>query len=176
MVTIDFFELIKNRHSVRAFKNKEVEEEKIRKILEAANLAPSAGNLQSYEIILIRNEKTKKELVEASYGQKFIEEAPVVVIICANPERSAIKYGRRGAELYCINDADIAASYIQLAATELGLGSCWVGAFDEFKVKNIIKAPEYVKPIAIIPIGYPDEIPYSSIRRNLDDLVHEERY
>ena len=173
---MDFFETVKMRHSVRAFKNKEIEEEKIQKILETANLAPSAGNLQSYEIILIKNQETKNELAEASFGQKFVAKAPIVLVICANTERSDLKYGRRGAELYCINDADIASTYIQLAATALGLGSCWVGAFDEFKVKNIIKAPEYVKPIAIIPIGYPDEIPYSSNRRNLDDLVHDEKF
>lgn len=171
---MDFFSVIENRRSVRAFKKKPVEEEKIRKILEAANSAPSAGDLQAYEIVLVRDSERKLALAEAALNQDFIAEAPIVLVVCANENRSAIKYGSRG-RLYCINDASIAASYIQLAAVALDLGSCWVGAFNEEEVSKMINAPRSVKPIAIIPIGYPNEEPRKTPRRSLKDLVHEER-
>ena len=173
---MDFFDVITNRHSIRAFKKKDIEEEKIIKILEAANMAPSAGDLQAYEIILIRDGKQKSAIAKAAGNQDFISEAPVVIVICANQKRSSAKYGKRGSELYCINDASIAASYIELASTALDLGSVWVGAFDDNKVAEIIKAPNYIKPIAIIPIGYPNEEPYMTPRRDLDDIVHEGKF
>ncbi|MEM7819739.1 MAG: nitroreductase family protein [Candidatus Aenigmatarchaeota archaeon] len=173
---MEFFDVLKKRFSVRSFKNREVEEEKINKILEAANSAPSAGNLQGYEIILIKDSNKKSLIAKAAYGQHFIEEAPIVLIICANEKRSASRYGKRGKELYCINDASIAAAYIELAACNLGLGSVWVGAFDENEIKKIIDAPEYIRPIAIIPIGYPNEIPGRRERRKLDDLVHINKF
>jgi len=173
---MDFFDVVKNRHSIRAFKKKDVEEEKIMRILETANIAPSAGDLQAYEIILIRDEKKKSMLAKAAWNQDFIADAPVIMVVCANQKRSSARYGKRGIELYCINDASIAASYILLASTALGLGSVWIGAFDDSEVSKIIKVPDYIKPIAIIPIGYPDEEPYITPRRDLDDIVHKEKF
>ncbi|MDI6721650.1 MAG: nitroreductase family protein [Candidatus Aenigmarchaeota archaeon] len=108
--------------------------------------------------------------------QDFIAEAPAVIVIFANETRSARKYGRRGKELYCINDASIFASYIQLAASALGLGSCWVGAFDDDAIRRLLKAPDHLKPAAIIPLGYPDEKPEPKERRKLSDIAHEERF
>jgi nitroreductase len=172
---MEFFDVVDKRKSIRSFKRREIEDEKIQKILETANSAPSAGNLQSYDIVLVRDEKTKSLLVSAAYGQSFIKEAPIVFVICANEERSE-HYGERGRELYCINDASIAAAYIELSATALDLGSVWVGAFDEDEVREIISAPDYVKPIAIIPIGYTNEKPKRHGRRKLSDLVHKERF
>ena len=173
---MEFFELLKKRQSIRGFKKKPVEEEKLRKILETANSSPSAGNLQAYEIIVIKSEEKKEELVEAAFGQKFVAEAPLVLVVCANENRSSRRYGERGKELYCINDASIAATYIQLAVADLGLGSVWVGAFSEHEVGKIINAPDYLRPIAILPIGYPDKKPNRTPRRDLDDLVHEEEF
>jgi nitroreductase len=171
---MDFFDVLKNRHSVRAFKDKDIESDKLSKILEAANSAPSAGNLQAYEIVLVKDMKNKHALAEAAHGQDFLTDAPVVLVICANEKRSSY-YGKRGAELYCINDASIAAAYIDLTAAALGLGSVWVGAFDEDDVRKIIAAPEYIKPVAIMPIGYPDEGQGKKSRRELKDLVHNEK-
>ena len=170
---MEFFDVVKERQSIRAFKKKDIEEEKIRKILKAANSAPSAGNRQAYEIVLVRDQKRKEALVKAVHGQDFIAEAPVVLIFCINPQISSI-YGKRGAELYYCQDATIAASYTQLAATSLGLGSVWIGAYDEEKVCEIINAPKEMRPIAIIPIGYPDEKPPRTPRRKLEDIVHKE--
>lgn len=170
---MEFFDVVNERQSIRAFKKKEIEEDKIRKILEALNRAPSAGNRQAYEVILVKDNERKKALAEASYGQDFITEAPIVLVFCINPKRSSI-YGKRGAELYYCQDATIAASYAQLAATALGLGSVWFGAFNEEEASKIINAPKEIKPIAIIPIGYPDEKPLKTPRRKIDDIVHKE--
>lgn len=170
---MEFFDTVKNRHSVRKFQDRKVEDEKLKMILETANSAPSAGNLQAYEIFLVKDKKKKQLLVEAAYGQDFIEEADIVLVFCANPKKSSWKYGKRGRDLYCIQDATIAASYAQLAVSDLKLGSVWVGAFDEKEVLKVLGNPNDVMPIAIIPIGYPDEKPRITSRRKLDDLVHK---
>lgn len=172
---MEFFDLIKARRSIRAFTKKEVEEEKIKHILEAANRSPSAGNLQAYEIVVVKDKARKKQLADAALGQSPVAEVPVVLIFLASPNRSSAKYGKRGEELYCILDAAIATSYAQLAVTDLGLGCVWIGAFDDEKVKKIIKAPEYLHPVAILPIGYPAEKPMPTPRRRIEDLVHEEQ-
>ncbi|MCX6818849.1 MAG: nitroreductase family protein [Candidatus Aenigmarchaeota archaeon] len=170
---MDFFTAVSSRRSVRAFRAEAVEQAKLQKILESANSAPSAGNLQAYEIVLIKDKKQKEALAEASNNQKFIAEAPIILVFCANPMRSS-RYNSRGTNLYCIQDATIAASYAQLAATALGLSSVWVGAFDESTVSKIINA-RAVLPIAIIPIGYPNEEPEKTPRRKISDIVHNEK-
>jgi len=167
---MNFFDVIDKRQSIRKFKNKKIENDKLIAILETANSAPSAGNLQAYEIFLIRDKYKKKLLAKASYNQDFIEEADVILIFCANPSRSK-HYGQRGEKLYCIQDATIAASYTQLTVTALGLGSVWVGAFNDEKVSEIIGDRSLI-PVAIVPIGYPDEKPRKTSRRKLEDLVH----
>ncbi len=171
---MEFFDVIEKRRSIRKFKNKKIEEEKIRKLLEAVNRAPSAGNLQSYEIILVETQKRKEKLVNAAYGQEFIKEAPLVLVFCANFKR-AWRYGEKG-KFYSQQDATIAASYAQLAATALGLGSVWVGSFDEDEVRKVIEASKDLKPVAILPIGYPAEKPLKTSRRKIDDIVHKEVY
>jgi nitroreductase len=170
---MEFFDVVKRRRSVRAFTPRPIEESKIKQILETANQALSAGNLQAYEIFLIEDEKKKRELALAALAQSFVAEAPIVLVFCANPERSEKKYGKRGRSLYSIQDATIAAAYTQLAATALGLASVWVGAFDDREVLKAIGNPEGLVPVAIIPIGYPAEEPEATPRRKLDDLVHK---
>ena len=169
---MEFEELIKVRRSIRAFQSRPVEEEKLKKILTAANLAPSAGNLQAYEIYVIKDQKIKRELARAALDQDFIAEAPVVLVFCANPLRSSVRYGKRGEGLYCVQDATIATTFAMLMATNLGLGNVWVGAFDDEWVAKILGLPRFLRPIAILPIGYPAERPEFSGRRRLEDLVH----
>jgi nitroreductase len=171
---MDFFEVIKNRHSIRRFKSIPVEEEKIRKILEVANMAPSAGNLQSYEIVLVKDQERKEALAEAAYGQDFIAEAPVVLVFVMNPARSSRRYAQRGSNLYTFQDTAIACAHAELAATALGLGACWVGAFDDKKVAKIIGATKGFIPATILPIGYPAEKPFPTPRRALSEIVHQE--
>lgn len=172
---MEFFEVIKSRHSVRKFKERPVEEEKLQRILEAANSAPSAGDLQAYEIVVVRDEESKRKLVSAAYEQEFIAKAPLILVFVAHPERSSRRYGRRGAELYCIQDATIATAYAQLAATALGLGCVWVGAFDENEVAKAVGLKGSFKAVSMLPIGYPDEQPKPTPRRKLEELVHHER-
>ncbi|MDW8044397.1 MAG: nitroreductase family protein [Nitrososphaerota archaeon] len=169
---MEFFDVIKRRRSVRAFKPDPIDDSQLNKILEAANSAPSAGNLQAYEIFLIKDMKRKRGLVRAALYQEFIAEAPVVLVFCANPLRSASRYGKRGAELYSLQDATIAATFAHLAATALGLASVWIGAFDDDMVLKELGNPPNLRPVAILPIGYAAEEPEATPRRSLEDLVH----
>lgn len=168
---MDFFEVVKKRHSIRAFKSQKIKEEDLKRIYETINSAPSAGNLQAYEVFVVEDKEILKRLVDASYGQDFISEAPIVLIFCANPDLNIWKYGSRGSNLYSIQDATIACSYAQLAVTALGLGSVWIGAFDEEKVKQILNLSPNLRPVAILPVGYPDETPQPTPRRSLDNLI-----
>ena len=170
---MEFFEVVKNRHSVRDFKDKEIEKEKLEKLLYVANSAPSAGNLQAYQIFLVRKSAQKTALANAAYGQDYIAQAPVSLIFCADPLRSASKYGKRGSELYSIQDTTISAAYVHLAAVDLGLGSVIVGAFNEKAVSKILNLPDMLRPIIILPIGYPNEKPEITPRRKITDLVKE---
>src|SRR5664280_2304217 len=138
---LDFFEVVDHRYSVRSFRNTPVEDATLQVILEAVNNAPSAGNLQAFEVVVIRDPNRKRQMVKASLDQSFISQAPLALVFLANPDRNRAKYGSRGAELYSVQDTTIACTYAQLAATASGLGTCWVGAFDEDKVRQIVGAP-----------------------------------
>lgn len=173
---MEFDQALNKRRSTRAFQKKEIEEEKLKSILEAVNRAPSAGNLQAYEIVLVRDEKTKENIAQAALSQDFLSKAPVLLIFFAHPKKSATKYGERGEKIYSLQDATIAAAYAQLAAVNQGLACAWVGAFDNEELKNILMTPSDLEPIAVIPIGYAAERPKVSGRRDLNDIVHQERF
>ena len=167
---------ILERRSVRAYAEGELSREDIEKLIEAAILAPSAGNLQPWEFIAVTDPETKMRLVDAALGQSFIAQASVVIVVCAVPSRSASRYGRRGAELYCLQDTAAAVENILLTAAANGLGACWVGAFDEERVAEVIGVPEGVRPVALIPIGPPAETPPRRPRRSLKEVLHWERW
>jgi len=170
---MEFYTVLKERHSVRTFKSAEVESGKIERIVESATLAPSAGNLQSYKIYIVKKESVKEEIARACYDQEFIAEAPVVFVFSGDRERAAGKYEERGYEIYAVQDATIAAAYAQLAATAEGLGSVWVGAFDPLEISRILNLPSYFVPVAVIPVGYPAEKPSPRKRRPLKEIVKE---
>ncbi len=170
---MEFFDVIRARQSVRAFEHRAPGEELVQMVLETANLAPSAGNLQAYEIFVVRRSEDRKALARASLGQEFVAGAPVSLVFCSRPSRAAPKYGPRGAQLYAIQDATIACAYAMLAATALGLATVWVGAFRDDQVRRAIRASEDVIPVAILPIGYPAEKPEPTPRRAIADLAHE---
>jgi nitroreductase len=169
---MEFFDVVNNRKSVRAYAAKPVEDEKVNSILKAANQAPSAGNLQAYEIYLVRNTKVLRALGSAALGQVFVAGAPLALVFCAHPARSAYRYGERGRRLYAVQDATIACTYAMLAATAMGLATVWIGAFDENMVRSTIGGPEGQIPVAILPIGYHAEKPAPTPRRGLEELVH----
>jgi nitroreductase len=169
---MEFFEVVKARHSIRAFTAKPIEPDKLPAILDAANRAPSAGNLQAYEIYAVSRRAVLTALADAAFGQEFVAQAPVALVFCANPKRSARRYTQRGTSLYCIQDATIACAYAQLAATALGLASVWVGAFHDDAVRNAIGVGQDLLPVAVLPIGYAGQEPEESSRRSLSSLVH----
>jgi len=173
---LDIFEAIRTRRSIRAFTREEVSDREIKEILDAARWAPSAGNIQPWIFVIIRKPEMKRRLAEAALNQHFIYEAPVVIVVCADRERSGMYYGSRGANLYCIQDTAAAIQNILLAAHALGLGACWVGAFNEEEVKLILRAPRGVRPVAIVPIGHPAEKPEAVFKRPLSEIVRRETF
>ncbi len=173
---MQFFEVIDRRRSIRAYRATPVERPKIEAIVAAARFAPSAGDLQAYLILIAEKSETRARLAEAALGQTFVSEAPIVLVFLADTQRSEKKYGERGATLFSIQDATIAAAYAQLAAAAQGLGSCWVGAFDEARVATLLDAPPHLRPIALMPIGYPAEAPAHPARRPVSELVRHEQF
>ena len=168
----DFFKTVRHRHSVRKYQtDTTIEPEKLHAILEMACAAPSAGDLQSYKIIVVKNQETRDALASAAENQTFIKEAPVSLVFCADPKRSEEQYGDRGVQLYALQDATIAAAYAQLAIVAAGLASTWVGFFDDTQVKTLLDIEEDFIPVAIITVGYPAELPAPSARRRMDDVV-----
>jgi nitroreductase len=170
---MEFFEVVKRRRSTRAYAAKPIEMEKLDTILAAANAAPSAGNLQAYEIYRVTSPERKRALAKAAWDQNFVAAAPELLVFCAHPARSAVRYRQRGVKLYAVQDASIACTFAMLAASALGLSTVWVGAFDDNAARRAIGAPDGHVPVAMLPIGYAAETPELTLRRPLDDLVHE---
>jgi len=168
---MEFAELVEERHSIRAFEEREVERAKLDDILHAARRAPSAGNLQAYKVAVARAPSLRRRLARAALDQDFVAQAPVVLVFLADPFASGVKYGRRGKTLYAIQDATIACAYAQLGACNAGLGSCWVGAFDEDQVRAALGVGQELRPVALLPIGYPAEVPEVTSRRPLSQTV-----
>lgn len=171
---MDFFALLKKRHSTRKFKPKEIDSRKTKKLLQAIGSAPSAGNLQSYKIVLVKEREKRRLVAEACFGQGFISTVPIVLVFFADTAKAAGQYGSRGINLYAVQDATIAAAYAQIAATALGLSSCWIGAFDEARIKKLFNASAQLVPIAVIPIGFAAEKPILTSRRQAGELVTED--
>ncbi|MGE5551799.1 MAG: nitroreductase family protein [Bacteroidota bacterium] len=154
-MTKDVIDAIKERRTVRKFKADPVPEATVGRLIEAARCAPSAGNIQPWRFSVVLDGNTRLALAEAAAKQDFIAEAPVCIVVSAEPQRSAAQYGARGEQLYCIQDTAAATQNILLAATAYGLGSCWVGAFDEAAVRRIVGLPSACRPLAIVAVGYP---------------------
>jgi nitroreductase len=147
-------EVFKKRHSVRSFQNREIEREKLKEILEAVESAPSAGDLKARKIIVVEDFDLKQKLVKAARDQIFVGEVPVVLVFFALPSVSEKIYKERGKNLYAVQDATIAVCFAWLQAVMLGIDACWVGAFDEAAVKEVLNSKEDERPIAILPLGY----------------------
>jgi nitroreductase len=170
-IVMEFSDLVRQRCSIRAFEPAPVDDRQLEVILSAANRAPSAGNLQAYEIYVVKDFEVRKRLAQAALNQDFIAQAPVALVFCAHPQRSSVRYRERGENLYAVQDATIACTFAMLAAADQGLGSVWVGAFHDDRVGQVIDASPGHKPVAILPLGTPAEKPNPSARRQLSDLV-----
>ena len=169
---MDVFTAIGQRSSVREYKATDVEEDKLKKILEAARLSPSASNRQDWKFIMVRNKETRKKLAKAAFGQSFIGEAPVVIIACGTDSKAVMDCGQPTHTV----DVSIACAFMMLQACELGLGTCWIGAFNEDETKEILKIPEHVRVVAVIPLGYPSQPPSQKFRKSLNEILCYEKY
>jgi nitroreductase len=167
---MNILDIIRNRRSVRVFQKKEIPEEVIEKLIEALIWAPSAGNLQSRKFYFIFNDKIKEELVEAALGQDFIARAPLVIVGCAD-DRITRRYGERGKNLYSICDVSASIQNLMLLGHSEGLATCWIGAFDERKVTEVLNLPENLRPIVILPVGYPAEKPAAPPRVSKNEAI-----
>lgn len=169
---MEFFELIKKRYSVRAFQSRPVEEEKLQKILEAANLAPTAANRQPFKIIVIYTKGKDAEL-KRIYHRDWFSQAPIVIGICAIKSEA---WSRMDGKNYADVDATIAMDHLILAAADQGLGTCWVAAFDPAAAREILGLPDEVEPVAFTPLGYPADEKRSKKRKSLEEIIRYEKW
>jgi len=169
---MDFSELIKARYSVRAYKPDPVGEAELRQVLEAARMAPTAANRQPFQLIVIQTSGREGELRRV-YNRDWFVQAPLVICACAIPGGA---WTRADNENYAVVDVAIVMDHLTLQAADLGLGTCWVGAFDAAAAREILSLPEGVKPIAFTPLGYPADKPKSKERKPLETLVRYERW
>lgn len=167
---MELMKAIKERRAIRKFKSNDIPEEKITAILEAAIWAPYAS--ERWEFIVVKNAEIRRKLARAAKDQKHVEEAPVDIVVCSNL-KGAVKRDR---ELYSIQESSAAIQNLMLKAHEEGLGTCWVSEFSEARVRRVLKIPRWVRPLAIIPIGYADEAPAPPMRKNLERVLHRETY
>jgi nitroreductase len=169
---MDVFAAISKRRSIRRYEEKEIEDGKLGKILEAGRIAPSAANRQEWKFMVIKNKETREKLVKAANGQKFVGEAPVTIVACSTESERVMPCGQYA---YTV-DLSIAVSFMILEATELGLGTCWLGAFDENAVKKVLDIPQDIRVPAMFTVGYANEFPAQRPRKTFDEIVCYEKY
>jgi nitroreductase len=164
---LDIFEVIRTRKSVRKYKPDPIPHEKLKMILEAAQLAPSAGNRQPWRFVVVHNADKKKEIAKVAKNQTFLADAAVIIAAVGDPEIS---------ERWHDKDVMIAVEHMVLAATSLGYGTCWIGAFDENEVKKLLKIPKKLKLVVLLPMGIPGETPQTRPRKEMREIFFEEEY
>lgn len=170
----NFLSLVEKRKSIRSYKSIDVEKEKLDYILEAFRLAPSAKNLQPWKLVVVTDKAVMQELVPVCRNQAFIAEAPVIIAVCVKEEEA---YATMGGYLNSSPvDVGISFEHLMLAATEQGLGSCWIGAFNEKAVGEVIGVPENVRVVALTPIGYPDDQGRERKRKSIEEIVSYNKY
>jgi nitroreductase len=168
---LEYMELVKKRRSIRRYKSSPISGRDLRAVLEAARLAPSCGNRQCWRYIIVTDQSIKRKLAEA--GEAFVNQAPVVIVACADPRASHHKPGMD----YFMVDVGISFEHLVLAAANLGLGTCWIGDFDEKTVKEALGVPDEIRVVAYTPLGYPNEIKGRVFaRKPLRDICFYERY
>lgn len=181
---MEFFEALQARRSVRRFDGRAVPEGILERVLEAARCAPSGGNMQPWELIVLRERESIRQAVGTTFvgfdpavgrPQEWLLGAAVLIVICADLKRSSSRYGELGGRV-AVLDTAAAVENMLLAAVALGLGSCWVSGFDAQALGRLLRLPESVQPLAILPLGFPAEIPGAPPRFPLADIVHRERY
>jgi len=169
---VDIFETIAARHSVRGYKPDPIDDETLGRVLEAARQAPTAANRQPFRIVVVHTRGREEELARI-YGRDWFTQGPLVLAVVAVPGEA---WQRSDGKSYADVDATIAMDHLILAATALGLGTCWVAAFDPDAAREVLGLPADVEPLAFTPLGYPDQAARGTARRPLAELVKEERW
>lgn len=173
---MDLFQAIVDRRSIRKYKETPVEEEKLRQILDAARLAPSWKNMQCWRFLVIGDPAKKARLLSAfpedNPGRKALLQAPLVILVCAAPKESGVENGIE----YYIADSAIAFEHLCLAAQALGLGTCWLGWYDEAQLKAAVGVPEDFRVVGVTPLGYPDQEPKARPRKELNEIAYLEEW
>ena len=180
-ITLEFMAVIKKRKSTRSYKNENVDEEKVKQMLEAARLAPSWANKQCWNYVIV-TDKEKIQKLAAGIINSWMKNANLVIVACADPKKSGSKNGME----YYLVDVAISMEHLVLAATNLGLGTCWIGGFNEINVKKILNIPEEIKVVAMTPVGYPSDeglrnklarkIIGANTRKPLEELIHYDKW
>jgi nitroreductase len=173
MDSSEFFGFLTQRTSVRDYADVPLTGEETEYILDCASTAPSAGNLEAWDVVVVTDDDARQVLAEAAFDQSHIEKAPVVFVVCANYVRSMSRYGERGI-LYAVQDATIACTYMMLAAHTRKLQSCWTGAFDEDAVREILELPQHIRPIALLAVGKGRSPAVLTERMDIGEHVHRE--
>ncbi len=169
---MDVLSAIRERRSIRSYADSPVEPEKLEKVLEAARLAPSASNRQNWKFVVVQDKATIARLVEACNGQAFVGQAPVFIAACATAPGSVMSCGQPRDTV----DLSIATAYLILEAYEQGLGTCWLGSFNETKVKQLLAIPDLVRVVAVTPLGYAAVRPKPTTRKTLEQIICFETY
>ncbi len=169
---MDLFDVVSQRRSVRSYEDREVEEDKLAQVLEAARLAPSAGNRQEWRFVVVRDPELRAGLMAAARNQQFVGDAPVVIAACAPEHQYVMSCGHPS----FLIDVSIALEHIALAARALGLGTCWVGAFEQRLVRDVLDIPDSVEVVQLMALGYPTDWPDQRDRRETDEIVCYDRW
>jgi len=168
---MDFLELATSRRSIRSFKNDDIPEDLVMQLISSVQAAPSAGNCQPWHIHVVKDKTVIQRIRKEACKQAFISTAPLLMIVSADIRLSEERYKKRGRELYCIQDTAAAVQNLLLCAHSLGLGACWCGHFGEKEVAHILNLHDKMRPVAIIPIGYPKNEPSKTGRRSIEEIV-----
>jgi len=174
--SMDLFEAMIERRSIRKFTDEPVAWGDVVRIIEAGMSAPSSGNLQNWRLIIVTDEAKRKAIAEASAQQYWMGKAPVLIAVCSDMDKMRKFYGIRGERLYAIQNCAAAVENMLLAAYSLGLGACWIGAFDENAVQRVLENPDSTRIEAIVPIGHPDESPDSPSRYSIETICFFEKW
>jgi nitroreductase len=175
MDSSDFFGFLESRSSVREYDDEPLTDNDINYILSCASTAPSAGNLEAWDVVVVTEEETRRALAEAAFSQEHVERAPVIFVVCSNYVRSMSRYGERGI-LYGIEDATISCTYMMLAAHARNLQACWTGAFDDDEVRDILCLPQHIRPVSLLAVGKGHPPAQHTDRRDIGEHVHHETW
>ncbi len=173
MDSSEFLKFCSGRSSVREYTDEPLTEEEVDFILTCAGTAPSAGNLEAWDVVVVTDDETRAALAEAAFSQEHLERAPVIFVVCSNYVRSMSRYGERGI-LYGLEDATIACTFMMLAAHAKKLQSCWTGAFDDEAVREVLSLPQHIRPVSLLAVGKGHPPAQHMDRMDIGEHVHRE--